>query len=53
MSKLTNGNIIRIRQLRKKGLSQYRVAEIMGVSRSNIYLIDKGITWKHIKKITA
>lgn len=48
-SKLKEKDIINIRKLLTQGLSQFKIADKYGVSRSCIQSIKEGKTWKHLK----
>jgi hypothetical protein len=48
ISKLTEEDIPRIRQLLKSGLSQYRVADMFGVHQSTIWRVSAGNRWTHV-----
>lgn len=46
--KLTAEQVIEIRRRLREGASRAAVAELFGVSKSNIEFIDRGLTWKHL-----
>ena len=46
-TKLTTEIVTYVKQLLKEGLSQRKIAEIVGVSRSNIGHIAQGSTWEY------
>lgn len=48
MSKLTTGDIIKIRTYNKYGMNNHEIADIFNVSHSNISKILKGHTWNHV-----
>jgi hypothetical protein len=50
LSKLKNNDILNIRKLRDDGEKLLDIANIYGVTMSNISCICKNKTWKHIKK---
>lgn len=47
-SKLTNGDVIRMRDLFSSGKSMRLLAKIFGVSYENVHYIVKRKTWRHI-----
>jgi YesN/AraC family two-component response regulator len=47
-SKLTNEDIITIRELRQQGLTLKAIAHRFGIDQSNVAYIAKRITWTHI-----
>jgi hypothetical protein len=47
-SKLTECDILKIRELLSSGLSQSKIGLLYGVSQGCIGTINQGITWKHI-----
>lgn len=47
-SRLRDDDVRAIRRARRAGVSQYRVAEDYGVSRSAVADIDAGRTWRHV-----
>lgn len=49
-SKIKEEDILKIMQLRKSGKMIKDIAEIYGVHRATIYLILKGVIWKHVTK---
>ncbi len=49
MAKLNEVQVIEIKQLLKKGLSQYKIAAIFNVSRSTILMIKLEKRWGHIQ----
>ena len=50
MSKLTEDQVIKIKRLLSEGVSQYKIAKIIGgISRSAIMNIKNRNQWKHIK----
>lgn len=48
LSKLKNSQVIRIRELLKEGWTQCKIAEIFGVSQSQISHIKLGKAWSHV-----
>lgn len=49
MSKLTNEKVLTIKRLLKTGMSQYKIAKIIGgISRSTVMNIKNRNQWKHI-----
>lgn len=48
-SKLTSGSVRKARHLYKKGMSQRRIAEMLGVTQPNISHVLRGNTWAHVK----
>lgn len=44
-AKLSLADVREIRRLRAEGVSQYKVADAFGVSRSTVSRIDRGLTW--------
>lgn len=48
LSKLTTDSVRRIRELRATGLSQQKIADIMGVTQMVISKIDRRINWGHV-----
>lgn len=48
MSKLNDSKVAEIKSLLKSGLSQYKIANKFGVSRSAILKIHLGKTWNHV-----
>ena len=47
-SKLTNSDILKIRELHKLGISQRKIAIQFNIVKSNVASIVNRITWKHI-----
>jgi len=47
-AKLKNKNILKIRQLYKKGLTQRKIGQLFGVGQTTICSIINRKTWKHI-----
>lgn len=48
-SKLSNNEVYKIRELLNKGLTQNKVAKILGVNQSIISRILNNKAWKHVK----
>ena len=49
MSKLTNEKVLTIKRLLKTGMSQYKIAKLIGgISRSTVMNIKNRNQWKHI-----
>lgn len=47
-SKLTEQNVIQIRNLRQKGMTLQKIADQFRINNSNVYYICSRKTWKHI-----
>lgn len=47
-SKLKSNDVLKIRQLSLSGLSQYKIAKLFNIDRSNVGSIVNRKTWKHI-----
>lgn len=47
-SKLTEGQVVDIKKLLKKGLSLDKTASRFGVSKPTIWKISKGLSWRHV-----
>ena len=47
-AKLSREDVQRIRDLRRNGVAQRRVASIVGISRSMVQFIEHGKNWTHI-----
>lgn len=47
-AKLTEKNVIKIKELIKDGLSNIEISKMFNVSRPNISMIKNNKTWKHI-----
>ena len=50
MAILNDDKVREIKKLLKKGLSQYKISKMYGVSRSAILKIKLGKTWTHVKE---
>lgn len=48
---LTKANVMKIKELRKIGLSQQKIAEMFNVRQTTISAILLGKTWKHLIEI--
>ena len=48
MSKLTASEVLKIRALSQRGLTQQQIADEFGVSRGNISFVINRVTWVHI-----
>lgn len=51
--KLTDRDVLEIRELRSRGALQRELAEKFGVSRSAIHFVLSGQRWSHVKGATA
>lgn len=47
-TKLDRNQVLEVRDLRKKGLSERKIAEKFNVSRGSVNAILSGRTWKHV-----
>jgi len=47
-SKLTSEDVILVRQMAEEGHTQYRLAELFGVSQSQIWRIIHRVRWKYV-----
>ena len=48
LSKLTEDDVRKIRQLATRKYTQDEIAEMFGVNRSNVSMIVSRVTWKHV-----
>ncbi len=53
LSKLTEGDVVRVRTLIADGLTNTQIATQFGVTRSPIWAIRNGKTWKHVAQETG
>ncbi|MFV8266483.1 hypothetical protein ACNQR9_26045 [Mycolicibacterium peregrinum] len=50
-SKLTEGDVRDMRRLYCSGATQVSLAELFGVSQSNVSDIVRGKTWRHVEDV--